>query len=56
MTEINSTVIRDARLMLEKAARILKKLEHADTATAANQRLLSEAMANIHAAEARIKR
>lgn len=55
---IDAKVVRDARLQLEQAARALDRLERADTATEANQRraagLLSEALANIHAAEARL--
>lgn len=57
--EFDGKVMRDAKLQLEKAARIVERLEHADTATEANRNrvasLLSEALANIHAAEARLK-
>lgn len=56
--DIDPAVVRDARSQLEKAARLLAKLENADTATAMNQQrasaLLSDALANIHAAEARL--
>lgn len=55
---IDAAVVRDARSQLEHAARLLAKLENADTATLVNQRraagLLSDVLANIHAAEARL--
>ena len=55
---IDTTVLQDARRQLETAARALDRLSRADTATLSNQErakaLLSEALANIHAAEARL--
>lgn len=45
--------------MLEKSARLVESLEHADTGTSIGQRQadskLSEAIANIHAALARLE-
>ena len=59
INDIDSAVCQDAAKMLERAAKCVDRLSRADTATTANreaaQKLLSEALANIHAAEARLK-
>lgn len=55
----DTQVLKDARKMLEKSARLVESLEHADTGTSIGQRQadskLSEAIANIHAALARLE-
>lgn len=58
--EIDLSVVRDARLMLEKAARILSTLEHEcklfnKSEVSENHESVVNALANIHAAEARLK-
>ena len=55
----DDSVVRDARLMLEKASRILATLENFYFASEADEvryaKKLSEALANIHAATARLE-
>jgi hypothetical protein len=54
---IDPRVMRDARRQLEAAARALKKIEkmHPDTKAVLGQTAYVGAMANLYAAEARLK-
>lgn len=53
--EIDDSVLEDAARMLDAASRRLKKAIASRHYPSARKRLISEAVSNIHAAEARIK-